>query len=1306
MATLLIQAALGVAVSAGLNYLGAVLTPDQRTTNEGPRMKQSQITFASEGDPIPRHWGWNRLGGNIIWSTRFKETKKTETQDNGGKGFQNKQTVETVTYTYSVSFAVAFCEGNDRTRLGRVWADGKLLDLSGITCRFYPGTEDQTADTFIQTIEGAGQVPAYRGLAYAVFEDFQLEMFGNRIPVISAEIIKGPKTAAAGDLESVVRGVQMIPGAGEFAYGTRRYVATDGGGNSNPQNVHNSRGVANVIASLDVLEQSAPEVDTVGLVVAWFGTDLRAASCEVKPKVEVNGGKVVQPADWAAGGLASRTLAEEVSRIDGRPAYGGTPSDVTVRELVAELKSRGKRVMFYPFVMMDVAAGNGLPDPYGGTGQPAYPWRGRITCNPAPGQPGTPDKTAAAATQVAAFMGTAAPGHFGAWNGVTIPYSGPAAWGYRRMILHYARLIGDLLGAGDSFVIASEMVGLSTVRSSASAYPFVNALVTLAGDVSGMLPSSVGVTYAADWSEYHSHRPADGSGDVFFHLDPLWASSHIDFVAIDNYLPMSDWREGTSHLDYQAGYRSIYDGHYLRANVEGGEFFDWYYADQAARDAQTRTPIADGTYGEPWVFGNKNMRGWWGAAHHNRPGGVRSGSATAWVPESKPIWFSEFGCPAVDKGTNQPNVFYDPKSSESFFPYYSTRTGDALIQRRYLEETVGYWAANAPTSSVYGGPMIAPANMLAWCWDARPFPEFPSRTDIWGDAANYARGHWLNGRLPMIPLADLTNELAELVRLAGVDIDTEKLYDALSVVRGFTVNSLASPREILEMLGQAFFFDGFSSGGVVRFALRRYADVYAIDLDDLAISDGAPGGYELVRGQETELPGSARVTFWDESNDYQLASVGHQRQVGESDNIIATELPLVIADEVAQGIPTTQIQEAWTARERGKLGLPPSMVRFDPGDVLALTIKGRDMLLRLTAFDTGEFREANVQAFDISNYGQLEYQGRQSTVPVVPFYGPSLFAFMQLPLFNGEEGRPWSPRLVAYQNPWPGSVVSYREDGSGGWVTDAIVPARTPIGTLRFDFYNIGRPCAWDRANELHIELYSEDQLLGATDLAVLNGANLLAIENQDGEWEVLQYVNAELVGPRQYKLTKLLRGRGGTEYAMRSPVPAGARVVILSQASMAIVAAPIADMKQTLTYRVGPGSVPVDDFRFQEVNVPIAGAGLRPFSPVRLGPLIGGKAPGGDWGLEWTRRTRFAGDSWEPESVPLNEDAELYELEILNGGTVVRTVTGLTSPAFTYTDAMQVADFGATQWSVTFRVYQMSTLYGRGTPGQATAYN
>ena len=89
-------------------------------------------------------------------------------------------------------------------------------------------------------------------------------------------------------------------------------------------------------------------------------------------------------------------------------------------------------VTFYPFILMDVPSGNALPNPYSdnaaGTGQPAFPWRGRITCSPAAGFAGTVDKTATAASQVAALFGAATPASFSV-SGESVPWTGPSATG-------------------------------------------------------------------------------------------------------------------------------------------------------------------------------------------------------------------------------------------------------------------------------------------------------------------------------------------------------------------------------------------------------------------------------------------------------------------------------------------------------------------------------------------------------------------------------------------------------------------------------------------------------------------------------------------------------------------------------------------------------------------------------------------------------------------------------------------------------------------------------------------------------------
>ena len=151
----------------------------------------------------------------------------------------------------------------------------------------------------------------------------------------------------------------------------------------------------------------------------------RSGNCQIRPGVD-SATKVTAPRLWLVNGV-SRAAAFVVSQISGSPAYGGSPSDFSVVQAIRELKARGFRVTFYPFLLMDVPEANALPNPYSNNaaalGQPKYPWRGRITCSPAAGFAGTVDKTGGAATQVSAFFGNAVPGNFSV-SGTAVSWTG------------------------------------------------------------------------------------------------------------------------------------------------------------------------------------------------------------------------------------------------------------------------------------------------------------------------------------------------------------------------------------------------------------------------------------------------------------------------------------------------------------------------------------------------------------------------------------------------------------------------------------------------------------------------------------------------------------------------------------------------------------------------------------------------------------------------------------------------------------------------------------------------------------------
>lgn len=168
---------------------------------QGARLSDLKMQVSTYGAMRPILYGTNRVAGNVVWASDLIEASHDE--EAGGKGGPS-QTV--TTYSYSIHAAVALCEG-PITGVRRIWANGDLImDAStsntGITgqsgnIRIYSGSETQVADSLLEAYLGAGNVPGYRGTAYVVFENLQLEKYGNRLPNLSFEVVAAGTFSAA-----------------------------------------------------------------------------------------------------------------------------------------------------------------------------------------------------------------------------------------------------------------------------------------------------------------------------------------------------------------------------------------------------------------------------------------------------------------------------------------------------------------------------------------------------------------------------------------------------------------------------------------------------------------------------------------------------------------------------------------------------------------------------------------------------------------------------------------------------------------------------------------------------------------------------------------------------------------------------------------------------------------------------------------------------------------------------------------------------------------------------------------------------
>ena len=1267
MTTLLVTA--GQQIGAGfvntaqqfaLNYASQTIANifDNRML-EGPRLDSFHVQTSRDGASMAHVYGRVRLAGQVIWASHLRE--HTQEQSLGGKGGGPTRR----DYSYTVSFAIGLCEG-EILSVEQLWANGAPLVTQGLNIRIHKGSAEQVPDPLISAIEGPA-VPAFRNTAYIVFEDFPLTEFGNRLPQINAEVLRIPASATQlaeiMPMERAIGGVHLLPGSGEFAYSTAQVEHILSEGIARPLNINNFEARPDIIRALDLLEAHLPNCRSVSLIISWFGSDLRCAQCQIRPGVEADI-RFTGEIKWSVG-MDERATAYRVSRDeDARPNFGGTPSDASVIEAIEEVHRRGLQVTLYPFILMDIPPQNTLPDPYGELRQAAFPWRGRISASVAPGQNGSPDKTAAIHAEIAAFFGQCSVTDFDVKN-AHVNYHGPDEYGFRRFILHYAWL-AKLAGGVDRFIIGSEMCGVTGLRDDKNGFPAVEHLTRLAADVRSIVGAQTGLSYAANWSEYFGYHPADGSGDVFFHLDPLWASPHIDAIGIDAYWPLADWRNNHIHMDAQT-YMDGYDPAYLSANVQGAEGYDWYYASQSEREAQIRTAISDGAYNKPWVFRYKDIRNWWENHHYDRPGGVENTYPTLWQPQSKPFWFVEIGCPAVQYGANQPNVFYDPKSSESALPYFSDGTRDDQIQRRYIECFINYWQpenGHNPVSDTYQAPMVDMSALHVWSWDARPFPAFPGRADIWSDSENWQRGHWLSGRTGLVPLADI---ICELCQRSGVsNADTSRVH---GLVQGYILNQPVSARGALSPLALVYDFSLVETAQGLRFISASAEDHIELGIMDLA--ELSLAAVERRKADSQARLKDVRLHFIDASRDYQLGSASARDEHAETVHVLDIHAPLIMDHTFAQQICKHLLEAALVADQSLHFTLSPRRLDVEVGDVIC--VSGIDGMWKVESLQGMSERNLQARHFQPSARLPVVSGALPPSLLPTPWVTAPTVRVLDMPDFTAQ-GQRMGPLLGIQLYPFAVTQVESSAASSLA-VSRALAGGR------------LVTPCAggpvgrWDYGNDFEL-LWNGAPLAAGTTEDILAGKNRFALQTDVG-WEIIQVRTIELTGKQIYRFSNLLRGQFGTDSAAAYGAQNGALCVLLDSG---LTEFPL-----------------IPDFMGQEISftartrlrqsVPYVHAyqalHLRPLSPVHLRRQEADMV----WLFSWIRRTRIGGDNWSALDVPLGETREFYQVKFLQNETVITSFeTGqseLSVPKAAVTDADQIS------------ISQGSELFGFGVPLQ-----
>ncbi|WP_341814350.1 MULTISPECIES: glycoside hydrolase TIM-barrel-like domain-containing protein [unclassified Wolbachia] len=647
--------------------------------------------------------------------------------------------------------------------------------------------------------------------------------------------------------------------------------------------------------------------------------------CKIYPAVEFQDDSAILPDDWQVGS-STRDDAQLISKDDnGNPRYGGTVSDSALIRYIEELHSRGYKVMLYPMPLLDTKNKE---------------WRERLS--------GTPG-------DISDFFKNQ----------------------YNKFIEHYASIAKQTKVEG--FIIGSEFVELTKIRDEKGNYPAVAELVKLAKQIKLDLGKEVTVTYAADWSEYHSY-------DGWYNMDELWSSQYIDVVGIDAYFPLTDGPEppfGYSAEDVMGGWSS-------------GVGYDYFY--DYSKSEPEKVKYNDSRYA--W----KNIEKWWSETHIN-PGG----SKTKWQPKMKKIWFTEYGFPIMNGCTNEPNVFVDKGSIESKYPRYSNGEVSFLSQKIAIEGTLKKWQSSEMVEK-----------MFLWAWDARPFPYFPNLCDVWTDCHNWQTGHWIQGKLSQLNISDVLLDLLQKTGLKSNQFDTGGVKGLLS---GYVINDQQPVRSIIKMLQSCYFFDVVEQGSKLKFVQKGRGVTTVMPIGETVFSNNS----KLVNISQLDLNNKVNVVYFNRNFGYPIDV--KYAELPKQGTAATVEIPLIMEEGEAQNIAEVLLYSSWQERNIYNFKLPIKYAWLAPSDVITILDGEKKHTVRIikTKFESMSIQVSGV-GYDSSIY-KLSFPSTRSLM--LKEYPPShisktIVEMIDLPHVKGNIA---IFTLIGEERNWKGATlfISYND---------------------------------------------------------------------------------------------------------------------------------------------------------------------------------------------------------------------------------------------------------------------------------------
>ena len=569
------------------------------------------------------------------------------------------------------------------------------------------------------------------------------------------------------------------------------------------------------------------------------------------------------------------------------------------------------------------------------------------------------------------------------------------------------------------------------------------------------------------------------------------------------------------------------------------------------------------------------------------------------------------------------------------------------------------------------------------------------------------------------------------MREAGIPDDRWADPEVIEPIQGYFRNRPGEIREVLTNLAGVFALTVAESDGQLRISAEGPPSIappkdatvdlsqQSVDLRDPTTGSSDPVKLDKIayedlgavedrisdpqmrlserRLLETELPREYQITFIDPTKSYDTSSTYDRRLTVNSRHTRRVDVPIAMFTSQARRSAQKLLYRAWANRVHYEFATTRKYLELDPGDIIPLEVgENQQSKVQLTAVRADPKGLLQITAkSSAEDVFVSELAGDSVTYdPLIPDFADTILYVLDIPALRPTEIADEAVYLtvVRADDPWRGASVEQAVEQDGEYNLLAGFPIDA-VGGQAVTALPDGPVSLWDEASTVEVELNAAAASLDSTSRGgVLQGLNIALIGN-----EIVGFTRATKVGAQTYELGGLLRGIRGTGIHTAGHV-AGERFISLNQELVERTPHPF---DERYYYRAASKNQDPNDAT--EIGVTSTAANLRPFAPVHV---RGYHDSAGDWHLNWKRQSRIFHSWTSGAGVPLGEDLERYEVDILDPGNsdaVVRTLTVDDATSLTYPAADQAADFGAAQTVLKIRVYQISAAVGRGFPKEVT---